>query len=166
MVSYWKMIGRFTGDCQADKTDISRIKRSICARRFPKGDAPNGRRKRSESPLVGTMGRAPYLQMLRYLFLEMFDLSLSVPWISRYAVASRQRAAVQASKNLSGSRRGQLIQNTPVPFLHRHRKAHASVPDRRRARSAREPDGRRFRWLLQYSPSHVYPYRLPSACRR
>ena len=166
MVSYWKMIGRFTGDCQADKTDISRIKRSICARRFPKGDAPNGRRKRSESPLVGRWGEAPYLQMLRYLFLEMFDLSLSVPWISHYAVASRQRTAVQASKNLSGSRRGQLIQNTPVPFLHRHRKAHASEPDHRRAQSVREPDGRRFRWLFRCSPSLVCPYRLPSACRR
>ena len=166
MVSYWKMIGRFTGDCQADNTDISRIKRSICARRFPKGDAPNGRRKRSESPLVGRWGEAPYPQMLRYLFLEMFDLSLSVPWISHSAVTSRQRTAVQASKNLSGKWRGQLIQNTPVPFLHRHRKARASEPDRRRAQSVRVPDGRRFQWLLQYSPSHVYPYRLPSACRR
>ena len=33
---------------------------SIWARRFPKGDAPNGRRKRSESPLVGRWGKAPY----------------------------------------------------------------------------------------------------------
>ena len=53
-------------------TDISRKKLSICARRFPKGDAPNGRRKRSESPLVGRWGKAPYPKMLRYLFLEMF----------------------------------------------------------------------------------------------
>ena len=51
--------------CQANNTDISRVKLSICARRFPKGDAPNRRRKRSESPLVGRWGKAPYPQMLR-----------------------------------------------------------------------------------------------------
>ena len=65
--------------CQANNTDILRIKRSICARRFPKGDAPNGRRKRSESPLVGRWGKAPYPKMLRYLLFEMFGLSLTVP---------------------------------------------------------------------------------------
>ncbi|MBS5678651.1 MAG: hypothetical protein KHW91_02845, partial [Clostridiales bacterium] len=48
--------------------------------RFPKGDAPNGRRKRSESPLVGRWGKAPYPQMLRYLFLEMFGLILTAPF--------------------------------------------------------------------------------------
>lgn len=80
------------------------------------------------------MGRSPISTNASiFISWKCSDLSLSVPWISRYAVALRQRTAVQASKNLSGSRRGQLIQNTPVPFLHRHRKAHASAPDRRRA---------------------------------
>ena len=58
----------------------SRIKLSIFARRFPRDDAPNGRRKRSESPLVGRWGKAPYSKMLRHLFLEMFGLSLTVPF--------------------------------------------------------------------------------------
>ena len=56
---------------------IFQEKISICARKFPKGDAPNGRRKRSESPLVGRWGKAPYLKILRYLFLEMFGLILT-----------------------------------------------------------------------------------------
>ena len=82
--------------CQANNTDISRIKLGICARRFPKGDAPNRRRKRSESPLVGRWGKAPYPKMPRYLFLEMFGLSLTAShqtaergtWLGRYATSS------------------------------------------------------------------------------
>ena len=45
--------------------NLSKTKLSIFARRIPKGDAPNGRRKRSESPLVGRWGKAPYPKMLR-----------------------------------------------------------------------------------------------------
>ena len=65
------------GGCQANNTDISRIKRSICVRRFPKGDAPNGCRKRSESSLVERWGKAPYP---KFLFLEMFGLILTTPF--------------------------------------------------------------------------------------
>ena len=72
--------------CQANNTDLSRIKRRICARRFPKGDAPNGRRKRSESPLVGRWGKAPYPKMLRHLFLKMFGLSLTASCFSTKGV--------------------------------------------------------------------------------
>ena len=65
------------GGCQANNTDISRIERSICVRRFPTGDAPNGCRKRSESPLVERWGKAPYP---KFLFLEMFGLILTTPF--------------------------------------------------------------------------------------
>ena len=40
---------------------------------------PKVSKGRSESPLVGRWGKAPYLKMLRYLFPEMFGLSLTVP---------------------------------------------------------------------------------------
>ncbi len=61
-----------------------RIKPSIFARRFPKRFsvvAASGRNKQSktESPLVGRWGNAPYPEMLRYLFSEMFGLSLTAP---------------------------------------------------------------------------------------
>ena len=38
---------------------------------------PKVSKGRPESPLVGQWGKAPYPKMLRYLFLEMFGLSLT-----------------------------------------------------------------------------------------
>ena len=67
----------------ANRKDYSK---SGGTRRFPKGDAPNRRRKRSESPLVGRWGKAPYPKMLSYLFLEMFGLSLTAPFCCFLAV--------------------------------------------------------------------------------
>ena len=40
---------------------------------------PKVSKGRAESPLVGRWGKAPYPEMLRYLFLEMFGLILTVP---------------------------------------------------------------------------------------
>ena len=86
--------------CQANHTDISRIKLRIFARRFPKRFsvvAASGRNKQSktESPLVGRWGKAPYPKMLRHLFLEMFSLNLTVPlrcyWVRRRGLLQPHR---------------------------------------------------------------------------
>ncbi len=55
--------------CQANSTDISRVNPSYLRPKVSKG--------RSESPLVGRWGKAPYSKMLRYSFLEMFGLNLT-----------------------------------------------------------------------------------------
>ena len=56
------------GAVKLTKTDISRkIKYS----------GPKVSKGRSESPLVGRWGKAPYSKMLRYLLFEMFGLSLT-----------------------------------------------------------------------------------------
>ena len=61
--------------CQANSTDISRVNLSYLRPKVSKG--------RSESPLVGRWGKAPYPKMLRYLFLEMFGLSLTAFFVQR-----------------------------------------------------------------------------------